>query len=269
MKERVWVVLMHTFNIEMNQLKKMIETKLSQSYLEKNLKTPSIDMDKLFILNYMYKQSNVPTVDRQQYILTTMLIEIALQIHDSISIDNTSEMSETEIQLSVLAGDFYSAKYYHLLAQVGDIEMIKLLATAIKNISENKMKLIYPTEMQLSDFIMTSQNIEAFIFEAIAESLGTTYLIPAIREALLINKMEKEKRRIKLGGYSSLFEFLKLQIKDCTVEDAVKIIDEVITVHLQKLDDELLNLPYYCSEFKVFLSDKFDLSFNTTVAEEG
>src|SRR5690625_4710701 len=119
----------------------MIEDKIRHSYLEKFIQKPLIDIDKLLILYYIYKDIEIPSNKKQQYITTIMLVQIALDTHELIPSNGSNTMTKTEKQLSVLAGDYFSGLYYLILAEIEDIEMIEILATAIKKINEHKMIL--------------------------------------------------------------------------------------------------------------------------------
>ena len=54
--------------------------------------------------------------EMQNYALSTMLIQIALDTHEHISNESVEEKNR---QLTVLAGDYFSGLYYKLLADIG------------------------------------------------------------------------------------------------------------------------------------------------------
>ena len=49
-------------------------------------------------------------------------------------------------QLKVLAGDYFSSRFYHLLAQAGQIEMIKQLSNAICEVNRSQDEYLYENE---------------------------------------------------------------------------------------------------------------------------
>src|SRR5690625_4439985 len=195
---------MHTLRRETNHLKFKIENKIRHSYVEKYIQKPLIDLEKLTILQYLYKATEIPLNKKQHYITTIMLVQIALDTHELVPRNGSSYMNETEKQLSVLAGDYYSGLYYLLLSEIEDIEMIQLLASAIQQINEQKMVLFYENVHSIDEFIHTLKNIESILFTKVANHLEHSYSInPVIKELLLINRLYKEKELVVQNKFSS------------------------------------------------------------------
>src|SRR5690625_6228516 len=134
---------MHNLKLELNQLKGVLEAKIRQPYVEQIIQKPFIDEDKLVIANFLFKNQSISIAKRERYIITMMLIQIALDTHELIPGKYDKAISNEEKQLSVLVGDYYSGLYYFLLSEIYDIEMIQLIASSIKEINEQKMKLYY------------------------------------------------------------------------------------------------------------------------------
>lgn len=77
------------------------------------------------------------------YPLVTSLVQMGLDTHESIDTveGNQGEKLMRSRQLKVLAGDYYSSWFYHLLAQNGDIEAIARLSKAVSEVNVLKMNL--------------------------------------------------------------------------------------------------------------------------------
>jgi heptaprenyl diphosphate synthase len=76
--------------------------------------------------------------------LATTLVQTGLDIHDGIQNDEVTEVAsfeERRRQLRVLAGDYFSARFYQLLAKAGRIETVHALTDAICEINRMKMDL--------------------------------------------------------------------------------------------------------------------------------
>lgn len=245
----------------------MIEKKISHSYVEKYIQKPLIDFDKLSILHYLYKDLNIATNRKQHYVITIMLVQIALDTHELLPSNGSREMGLTEKQLSVLAGDYYSGLYYLLLSEIEDIEMIQVLATAIQKINEQKMVLFYKNLHSIDELLITLKNIESILFTEVALFLDSNYeLIPVIKEVLLINRLYREKELLKENKFSHIREFIKKEKNESYFDTEM---EQLIENREQILDRLLLSLPDQYSSFRNTIRNKIKLSFNITVAEEG
>src|SRR5699024_11653277 len=110
---------------------------------------------------------------KQQHMTSIMLVQIALDTHEKIPNQHQEwVMNETEKQLSVLAGEYYSGLYYLLLSEIEDINMIKTLATAIQQINEQKMKLFYEDVASFEALMSTIRSLETSLFPGVARMMN-------------------------------------------------------------------------------------------------
>lgn len=262
---------MHTLNRETKQLKHMIQQKISHSYVEKFIQKPLIDFDKLTILHYLYKDSELPAKRKLQYMTTIMLVQIALDTHELVPKNGSSEMSAREKQLSVLAGDYYSGLYYLLLSDIGDIKMIQVLATAIQKINEKKMVLFYENVETIGELTETVKDIESLLFTDVASLYEeSAELIPFIEEILLINRLYKEKELIVEHKTSSIEAFIRKNVSNLKDDAVALAIDDQIDISLERLGHLLPRLPYRFLAVENMVRNKIKLAYNTTsIAEEG
>jgi heptaprenyl diphosphate synthase len=91
------------------------------------------------------------TSDRQlseRYALAASLLQHGLDTHDEVPINNhlPDLSSFRAMQLKVLAGDYFSSRYYDLLAQNGDITMVRKLAEAVCKVNHLKIHLYEATQ---------------------------------------------------------------------------------------------------------------------------
>lgn len=77
------------------------------------------------------------------YGTVTALLQTGLDIHDRVAPgdDSEEEQAMRTRQLKVLAGDYYSSRFYELLAAAGEVEMIAELSRAIADVNRRKMEL--------------------------------------------------------------------------------------------------------------------------------
>src|SRR5699024_12140218 len=116
---------------------------MQHSYIEKNISKSVINTDKIALLHSLYVHSDVSIHQQEKEIITILLVQSALDTHELVPAGETDQMKRKEIQLSVLAGDYYSGLYYYLLAELENLDLIQILAASMREINEQKMVLFY------------------------------------------------------------------------------------------------------------------------------
>lgn len=108
-----------------------------------------------------------------RYTVTSSLVQLALDSHEKIGQGKEETLQATRTrQLTVLAGDFFSSKYYYLLACSGDVRGIRQLAYGIEKINEYKMKLYREKNMNAEDYLQRKTEIEAQILLTFVEEMA-------------------------------------------------------------------------------------------------
>src|SRR5699024_10617864 len=266
MKGHRWFKV-RTIIIELQELKKNIEQKLQYSYVEQFVRKPFIDEDKLEILHYIYQNVQLSKVVKHQQILAIMLVQIALDTHDLIPNGKQDmTMSETEKQLSVLAGDYYSGLYYSLLAEIGEVSLIQKFASGIRRMKENKMTLFHEEYQSITELLELIRVIEAELFMEVAEYWNhEQILIDIIQDILLINRLNIEIHA-KHGIVSS---YLSQCMEVGTQEKIEYEINEIIHHRKAILENKIVSLSYQETALKNMIINKYSLSHNTSFVEEG
>lgn len=106
---------------------------------------------------------------RELYALVTSLVQLAIDTHEMVSVSN--EVKEKQAvrsrQLKVLAGDYFSSRFYHLLSQAGQVDMIKQLSAAICEVNRLKMTLytlMKQFKLTAEEYIRETVNIRMQLF---------------------------------------------------------------------------------------------------------
>lgn len=182
---------MNSISVELADLEQKVRKKTTHSFIKNQLDKPIIDLDKLFVLNEIYQNTSMSRSQKQDYIVIIMLIDIALKTHDLIN--NKDYAKQTDKQLTVLVGDYYSGMYYYLLSELEDIEMIKLLAASINKINEEKMNLHYSDKKSEKEVYESLLISETYLFTEVAKLNGESELIPLIESFLMLNRLKSEQ----------------------------------------------------------------------------
>lgn len=114
------------------------------------------------------------------YTLATSLVQLALDTHDLVtaSSDIKEKKAARSRQLKVLAGDYFSSRFYHLLAQAGQIDMIKQLAGAICEVNRLKMNTymkMKQLKLTAEDYIHQTVEIKSQLFLSFSEFMSEAY----------------------------------------------------------------------------------------------
>ncbi|WP_144461117.1 heptaprenyl diphosphate synthase component 1 [Siminovitchia fortis] len=189
-----------------DSIRKMIESKMYHHFLFDHIESPQIDEDRILMLLMAMEDTRIPAEKYEHQITSAMLVQIALDIHDKVA---GQQKTLTERQLSVLAGDYFSGLYYHTLAEIGDTDLIRTLAHAIKLINEYKISVYRMEASDLDEFMEDFKKIGTTVIEKFCRHFQTTRHIHLFKELLNLKKLLAEMENFNRGRHSILFEGLK------------------------------------------------------------
>nr|WP_275695517.1 heptaprenyl diphosphate synthase component 1 [Fredinandcohnia sp. SECRCQ15] len=178
--------------------------------MQKYIASPIIDEDKILLLYSIYEELQISREQLQNYVITTMLVHIALDTHDTVP-KNTiiSSKSLKSQQLSVLAGDYFSGLYYYFLAETDDIMLIRTLAEGIKDVNENKISLYRNDPEHVDKLFSCIEKIESAIISKISNRFQISKWGYLASNFLLLKRLIQEREQFLNKGCSLLFDSLK------------------------------------------------------------
>ncbi|QOR65273.1 heptaprenyl diphosphate synthase component 1 [Cytobacillus suaedae] len=200
------MILLQDFEVKIAELKELIQTRISYPFINKYIETPIIDEDRLILLYLIFNDLQLSSREVERYTITSMLVQMALDTHETVSNSVPQEKSDrlTSRQLTVLAGDYYSSLYYYLLADIDDINFIRILAEAIKDINENKIIFYQRDAKQFETFIHTVELIESSVFRKITGFFQLASWNELTSKVLLLKRLLLEREKLVTDD-SSLF----------------------------------------------------------------
>lgn len=187
-------------------IRAQVEKRVLDSYLLKYIETPIIDDEKLLFLISIMDRLELSFKEMQNFALSAMLIQIALDTHEYISQSSDEEKSR---QLTVLAGDYFSGLYYKFLAESEDIGMIRALSHGVKEVNEHKVSLYKGNIKNIDKVFNDIMTIESSLIIKVAEYLKADVWNELIANILLFKRLLKEKSKFMHEGNSFLFEAIK------------------------------------------------------------
>ncbi|AEI41340.1 heptaprenyl diphosphate synthase component 1 [Paenibacillus mucilaginosus] len=118
------------------------------------------------------------------YSLVTSLVQVGLDTHDGVSVnsDIKEQKAARSRQLKVLAGDYFSSRFYHLLAQAGRIDLVGVLSEAICEANRLKMNLYLAMKgagLTAEEYLRQTVNVKAELYlsfgRLLEEKAGTVW----------------------------------------------------------------------------------------------
>ncbi|MDF2935483.1 MAG: heptaprenyl diphosphate synthase component I-like protein [Paenibacillaceae bacterium] len=115
------------------------------------------------------KESGNPGKAAENLTLAVSLVQMGIDIHEMVSMSNQVKEKKAvrSRQLKVLAGDYFSSGYYHLLSEAGQIELVEHIAGSICEVNRLKMTLyarIQQMKLTADEYLQRKTGIRAQLF---------------------------------------------------------------------------------------------------------
>ncbi|UOQ47574.1 heptaprenyl diphosphate synthase component 1 [Gracilibacillus caseinilyticus] len=243
----------------------LIHQTIQQSFLSKHLNSPELDIHKIVAIDNLVKDK--PNQD--ELVRTTMLVQIALNTHDQINV-HFNEENVMEQQLTVLAGDYYSGIYYHLLANIENISFIRLLADGINEMTQAKMTFYYSKYRDFNHFMSDYKEIECVLIDKVAQYVNKSDDNHYLNKWIILKRLEFELVSLQKGNNNFFHRLAKENI--ATIQDNQQLA-KALKEYIKKVSHELDTLTV--NNEQVIIPKEIDLyqlrSENTwnLVLEEG
>jgi len=249
--------------MKISELRELIRGEVSHSYLLKYIEDPIVDEDKLLLLHTMLSDICLDDAEVKNYVLPTMLVQIALDTHEYVtnaSVNTSLNMKNR--QLTVLAGDYYSGLYYYFLAKNNDIKMVRKLAEGIKDINEHKIIIYKNDSVEIEQLLKSVEIIEASLVRKITDYFNVPIWTEFSSKFLLLKRLLKEKEIIKRKDSSIFIEAMKnIFVKSTSLSEESVGVQEihlinVLDKHIDFLKNHLLKHYTKHSTFHFLLEKK-------------
>jgi heptaprenyl diphosphate synthase len=116
---------------------------------------PDFPDGRIRLLYAVLGQQPAASSDKELLSLVTSLVQVGLDTHDMV--DNSTGDAGGGMpamrsrQIKVLAGDYFSGRFYHLLSQAGHIDAIRRLSEAVSELNRIKMTVYLKTAQRKLD----------------------------------------------------------------------------------------------------------------------
>ncbi|WP_226672956.1 heptaprenyl diphosphate synthase component 1 [Rossellomorea aquimaris] len=226
-------------NHQANIIHQYIEEQLHHSYLKEYIDQPYIDRDRIyFLLLPFVSEGRAISKEVVQWISTAMLLQIALDTHEKVTISERDPLKER--QLTVLAGVYFSSLYYKILAETDDVELISNLAKAIKEINESKISIYKDEHKNLDELIKKLKTRESAIISNFFRFFEDDQWIEIAEDALLYKKLVQEKVSLRHSQNTSFINAFSALSNHADQKESALHVTKDETGHLLTQIDELI-----------------------------
>jgi len=196
-------------NAIIEQFKTTVLQRIRYNTLQAYTSTPKLEDEQLFFLL-------LPQLNGEQWsepmatgAIATAIVHTSLNEHDKVL---AKEAITKEQQLIVLAGDYYSGRYYQLLAQSGNIVLIQKLSAAIIERCEHEIKVYEPLEQTLTEWIDSLMVIKTALIERFYEVFGFSMYAPMMKHVLVIHSLQQLLAERSVPFFKQMVELGRDQI---------------------------------------------------------
>ncbi|WP_088548374.1 heptaprenyl diphosphate synthase component 1 [Paenibacillus aquistagni] len=142
----------------------------SHDMIQAHTKLPELASARVGLLCAFMSRSHQAKLGRLPEIVTS-LVQLALDTHDTVELasEHGDDRNMRSRQLKVLAGDYFSSRFYHLLAQAGQIDAIYLLSRAVCEVNRMKMTMVDKMKqfkMTAESYMLERTKLKQCVFQA-------------------------------------------------------------------------------------------------------
>ena len=162
--------LLHSgFRAETDRIMELIAKNTANRFLYEYIENPPISRLRIRLLQLVLHDGGAPVDRITRYVATTALVQLALDSHETVTLARQHTMrGMRNRQLTILAGDYFSSRYYDLLAQIDDVRTVAQLARGIQDINEWKIRLYGAKDGSADQYLdgkvkMESSLVQSFV----------------------------------------------------------------------------------------------------------
>lgn len=248
------MINLSTLPYTIEELQISIKNKIKHNYIDQFIKDPVLDEDKLYLLSLAFSEASMPIEKKQDFIIATMLVQLALDTHETVE----NQTNNTAKQLTVLAGDYYSGLYYSLLSEINELEFINVLAKAIKEINELKMKLYFKDIDSVQEYLQTMLKINSLLVTVAANYTKDSILANISGELLYTKYLVEEKQLFMTNGNSAFILNCNHYFVELTETEILHEIDKMIQKNTLLIDSTLSSSPFHLTVLQNNLKGSLD-----------
>ncbi|MEO3945210.1 heptaprenyl diphosphate synthase component 1 [Gorillibacterium sp. CAU 1737] len=158
----------------LTNIEKLVKRYTEYDVIQMYTDLPAYPELRVRLLDAYLKETGMESSRSELFSLVTAIIQMGLDAHEQVPVRNTlkTKPEARNRQLKVLAGAYFSSRYYNLLAEAGEVAAVKLLASSVSEINRLKLALyvkIKQMKVTAEEYIRQRVQIQAQLFLSFAE----------------------------------------------------------------------------------------------------
>lgn len=226
-----------------NQLKTNIFMHVRHRTLLQYTGEPVLNEEQLFYLLLPFFNGENWTDKMDKSIITVGIVHSSLSEHEKI---NESDATSKEQQLTVLSGDYYSGRYYQILAESGNITLIRKISEGIVQRCEQQVRVYENKSYTFRQWLESLTVIETALIKSFYTAYNFNQYLPIVENCLLLLRLFEEDKKHKNGETSPIYQLM--------VESSVQHEEPFERLILREIDTLTTNLLDYL-QTSTFLHD--------------
>jgi heptaprenyl diphosphate synthase len=150
-------------HLHFDDMVKRTKSYVTHPFLTANGVEPSISRFHFDVSQALLTAAEVSKHEAEQVMTAVLLLHQGLSIHDTVD-----DIYGKRKQLTVLAGDFSSGHYYHILAHIPNTQLLSALCEAVVQVNEAKMTLIATPDLSPRQYADLHETIHGALLYALA-----------------------------------------------------------------------------------------------------
>ncbi|MCQ6558038.1 heptaprenyl diphosphate synthase component 1 [Paenibacillus mendelii] len=166
-----------------NRIHEMAKKYVDYDMIQKHTELPAFPDTRIRLLFAFLANQRTPLMHSELYSLVVSLVQLGMDTHDGIDSDS-GRMNEREMrsrQLKVLAGDYFSSRFFQLLAQAGQIDMIRLISDRVCEVNRLKINLymrMKQLKLTADDYLNQCVQVKTEVFHSFTGILEEKFVKP-------------------------------------------------------------------------------------------
>ena len=178
---------------------------LDQLSIDDRLKSIMIDDPRITIISQLTKRLQISAEENISITTAISLLQLSLDLHEDVSNLETIKNAEP-----ILLGDQLAARYYQLLVEHEQLQLINRLARATKNVNQFKMQLIESSKKECEFLFIMKLRIETELLIHLMRYVGVSDLEAYYSQLYSFYLLQFEREKIKTTNQMNAFRIDQL-----------------------------------------------------------